>query len=149
MSNKPVTDSLKTLLADSYILYLKTQNYHWNVTGMHFASLHALFEEQYTDLFEAIDDIAEHIRTLGEKAPGSFKSYNALKTIEDADGDENADATTMIRHLRDDQYKILQTLEHLLQKAQDAEDEPSVDLAVERMRVHKKNSWMLNALLEE
>lgn len=143
MSNKPVVEGLKVLLADSYLLYLKTQNYHWNVTGPHFRSLHLLFEEQYTDLAEAVDTIAESIRALGEKAPGSFDAYQKISHIKP--GNENASANEMLKDLAGDQVAITKTLNHLLEAAQKAEDEVVVDLAVERLTTHRQNKWMLES----
>ena len=105
MVNQLITTNLKEVLADSYILYLKTQNYHWNVTGHHFKSLHLMFEEQYKDLFLAVDLIAERIRALGEKAPGTFKSYSKVTNIKE--GDENLDADSMVKDLANDQKIIV------------------------------------------
>lgn len=145
MSNQPVVDGLKKVLADSYALYTKTQNYHWNVTGPHFKSLHELFEEHYTDLFEAIDELAELIRGLGEKAPGSWKAFEELRTI--TDGDENADASTMVKDLAKDQEAIKQAILSALEAAQDAEDEVVIGALVDRLTVHSKNKWMLDSSL--
>ncbi len=145
MSNKPVVETLKKVLADSYALYLKTQNYHWNVEGPHFKSLHELFEEQYTDLATAIDEIAELIRTLGEKAPGTWRAYDGVRTVKD--GDENADAATMVQDLADDQDVIRKTLQQALEAAQNAEDEVVIGALVDRMSVHSKNRWMLQSSL--
>ena len=143
MTNHPVAEQLEKLLADSYALYLKTQNYHWNVEGPNFRPLHLLFEEQYTDLATAIDDIAERIRALGKKAPGTWKAYQALTTIKD--GDEMADAHTMVKELADDQQVIDTTLKQALKAAQEAEDEVTIGLIVDRMSVHEKARWMLNS----
>ncbi len=147
MSNTPLTDALKVVLADSYALYLKTQNFHWNVTGPNFKSLHDLFEEQYTDLAAAIDEIAERIRTLGEKAPGSFSSFSKTTSIKD--GDEEANADTMVRQLRDDQHTISAALNRALHIAEQQDDEVTVDMMIERLSVHEKNGWMLSAILGE
>ena len=97
MNHEKIANALKSVLADSYSLYFKTQNFHWNVTGPHFKSLHSLFEEQYTDLADAIDEIAERIRWLGQKVPGSLKFYSDLTSI--SSSDEHADSTTMIKEL--------------------------------------------------
>lgn len=145
MTSKAVKDGLKLALADTYALYLKTQNYHWNVTGVNFKSLHLLFEEQYTDLAAAIDDIAERIRTLGEKAPATFSAYNKMKTIED--GDEKAKSHDMVKHLSEDQAKIIETLTQVLREAQKAGDEVTVDMIIGRISVHEKNAWMLKSSL--
>ena len=143
LNTSPVADALKTLLADSYALYLKTQNYHWNVTGPNFKPLHLLFEEQYTDLAMAIDEIAERIRTLGDKAPGNWKAYAALTSIQD--GNENADATAMVSEITKDQGVLVHTLKQALEAAQEVGDEVSIGLIVDRMAVHEKNAWMLRS----
>ena len=143
MSNNPVADTLKQALADSYALYLKTQNYHWNVTGPQFKSLHEMFEEQYTDLAAAIDEIAERIRTLGETAPGTWKAYQALTSIED--GDETVDAQTMVKQLVADQATLGKTFKAVVDASEKAGDEVSVDLAIGRITVHEKNAWMLRS----
>lgn len=143
MSNKKVVDALKVGLADSYTLYLKTQNYHWNVTGPHFKGLHALFEEQYTELATAIDELAERIRALGEKAPGSYREFSKLATIKEAEGTE--DAKTMLKVLKTDHTKVAQTLTKAIQAAQNAEDEGTVDMLGGRIAAHQKHAWMLEA----
>ncbi|MCD6034810.1 MAG: dps1 [Rickettsiales bacterium] len=139
------TDALKIVLADSYTLYLKTQNYHWNVTGPQFKTLHLLFEEQYTDLAAAVDEIAERIRALGSKAPASFKNYDNLRTLKD--GNENASAPQMIQELAADQELIVTCLKTLLTTAQKAGDEATADLAIGRIALHEKNAWMLKSSL--
>ena len=144
MSNNPVAQTLKTVLADSYTLYLKTQNYHWNVTGPNFHSLHVMFEEQYTDLAVANDDIAERIRALGEVAPGSYKAFSKLATVKEAD-DTPPDASTMVKHLAQDQTVLLASLQDALEAAQKAGDEVTVGMVSERMTVHEKNRWMLQS----
>ena len=143
MSNKPVTQALKVVLADSYALYLKTHNYHWNVEGAYFKSLHELFEEQYTDLAEAIDDIAERIRALGDKAPGSFSAFSALTSI--PEGDESLDAMAMVKDLAAAQGLVLKSLNAALKAAQTADDEVTIGLVTDRMGVHEKAQWMLNS----
>jgi len=143
MSKENVIEKLKILLADTYALYLKTQNYHWNVEGVNFKPLHLLFEEQYTDLTMAVDDIAERIRTLGDKAPGTFSAYNTMKTIED--GNENADAATMVKELSEDQENIIKSLKNVLSEAQKSEDEVTIGMIVDRIAVHEKNGWMLRS----
>ena len=144
MTNKPVVEALKKVLADSYALYLKTQNYHWNVEGPRFRSLHLLFEEQYNDLAGAVDSIAELIRSAGEKAPGTWKAYAELTTIKD--GNENASAEQMVKDLAADQAAIQSTLQHALDAAQNAGDEVAADTIIGRMSVHRKNKWMLDSL---
>lgn len=143
MSNKPVTEALKTVLADSYTLYLKTQFFHWNVTGPHFRSLHLLFEEQYTDLQTAVDDIAERIRTLGEVAPGSFKAYGKLSCITEAESVPAA--ADMVKALAGDQDVILASLQKALEAAQKAGDEATIGMVTDRITIHEKNRWMLKS----
>lgn len=145
MSNHPVITALKHLLADSYTLYLKTQNFHWNVTGPQFQSLHALFMAQYSDLALAIDEIAERIRALGDFAPGSYSAYAQLATIKECT--TRPAASEMVKELAADQTIIITTLTTLLKAAQSAGDEPSADLAIQRITLHEKNRWMLNSSL--
>lgn len=144
MTNK-VIDSLKIVLADSYILYLKTQNYHWNVTGPHFKSMHLMFEEQYNDLFTAVDLIAERIRALGSKAPGSFAAYSKITNIKE--GDENLSADLMVKELASDQNIISESITKALKEAQEVGDEVTVGIVTDRLEVHQKNAWMLNSSL--
>jgi len=145
MAKKPVVDALKSLLADYYALYLKTQNYHWNVEGQNFRALHLLFEEQYTDLATAIDTIAELIRGLGEKAPASFDFYSKSATIKS--GNENAKAEQMVKELAEDQSLIQKTLQNAFDAAQKSGDEVVIGFAIERMTVHRKAAWMLRSSL--
>lgn len=141
--NQHVIQSLETLLADSYALYLKTQNYHWNVTGPQFPYLHAMFETQYTDLAAAVDLIAERIRALGAKAPGSFKDFSEMTSIKDAT--KNADAAQMLKELTADHQILVDSLKRAFDVAQKVEDEVTVGLLIERMNVHEKTHWMLQA----
>ncbi len=145
MSNNPVAEALKVALADSYALYIKTQNYHWNVTGPQFNGLHLMFENQYTDLAAAIDTIAERIRALGEKAPGSFKRYTAVTNI--SDGDENNSSQAMLEDLYKSQQIIGKTLSAALEKAETANDQVTIDLMTQRLAVHEKNAWMLKSTI--
>ena len=135
--------SLELVLADTYALYLKTQNYHWNVEGPRFKELHATFETHYDDLAEAIDTVAELIRGLGEKTPGTFAFFMNNTTIKN--GNENATEIEMLKDILDDQYNILKTLEAALKDAQDVKDEVVAGFLVERMTVHRKNAWMLKS----
>lgn len=144
-SNQPVVAALKNVLADSYMLYLKTQNYHWNVTGPRFRELHLMFEEQYTDLAMAIDTIAELIRGLGEKTPGTFDAYQKATRIKP--GDEEASAEQMVKELRDDHETIQQTLKAAIEIADDADDEVVEGALTDRLTVHRKNAWMLASSL--
>jgi starvation-inducible DNA-binding protein len=141
-----VIDGLSRLLADSYVLYLKTQNYHWNVTGPHFNALHMLFQSQYEDLALANDLIAERIRALGEKAPGSFAAFSKLTRIREEAGYPSA--TQMLKNLVKDHQALADTAEALLTAAEKEGDEPTVDLAIQRQQIHQKNRWMLQAHLE-
>ncbi len=144
--SSPVTQALKNLLADSYVLSLKTQNYHWNVTGPNFHALHLMFETQYTELAVAIDEIAERIRALGEKAPGTFEAYSALTSINTPSVD--ADANAMVKDLLASHEAILKTIKTLQDVASENDDTPSEDLANDRLSVHEKTAWMLRATAE-
>lgn len=143
MSNKLVIENLKSLLANSYALALKTQNYHWNVTGPNFKTLHVLFEEQYNDLSAAIDEIAERIRALGDKAPGSFKAYDKLSIIRDGDGELGP--KEMLEDLSGGQMLVIDVLKKALVAAQDVGDEVTIGLIVDRMTEHEKALWMLQS----
>ncbi|HLB42623.1 MAG TPA: DNA starvation/stationary phase protection protein [Gammaproteobacteria bacterium] len=145
MSNHAVVKALKFVLADNYMLYLKTQNYHWNVEGPHFKVLHLMFEEQYKELADAIDKVAELIRGLGEKAPGTFDAYITNTTIQP--GNENASADQMVKELLDDQETIHKTLRKALDSAQQANDEVVASFLIERLTVHRKIAWMLKSSL--
>ncbi len=142
---RAIAAGLSRLLADTYTLYLKTHNYHWNVTGPQFNSLHLMFEAQYTELALAVDLIAERIRALGEPAPGSYSAYAKLSSIAEADGVPSA--TEMVRQLADDQLAVVRTARGIFPIADDAHDEPSADLLTQRMQVHEKTAWMLRANL--
>jgi len=144
--NSPIVDPLNELLASSYALYLKLQNYHWNVRGPLFTTLHDLFEEQYTELVDAIDEIAERIRTLGELAPGSFTDFSRLSVVEDETG--RPDAETMIRTLIADHRAIATSAKKVVEAANAADDYASEDLAVGRIAAHEKNAWLLESHLE-
>jgi len=143
MSNENVVKNLKVLLADSYMLMLKTHNYHWNVTGPQFHAVHGLFEGQYTELFEAVDEVAERIRMLGEKAPGTFKAYAEVTSIKD--GNEKESMADMLKEILADQEKLVATAKAVLEAAQEAGDEVSADLAIQRMASHEKTVWMMKS----
>lgn len=143
---KEIADELSKVLADSYILYLKTHNYHWNVTGELFHSLHEQFEEQYTELADAIDKIAERIRALGRRAPGTFKEFNELTSIQE--DQEEPEALEMVRRLALGNEKLLRTARKALEPAKRAEDEATIDLLTQRLHVHSKTAWMLRSHLE-
>jgi starvation-inducible DNA-binding protein len=142
---KNIAGNLSRLLADSYTLYLKTHNFHWNVTGPMFSTLHTMFETQYTELATAVDEIAERIRALGVVAPGSYREFAALTTIEEATGGESAE--DMIRGLVDGQEAIVRTARSAFPAADSAGDEPTADLLTQRMQIHEKNAWMLRSML--
>lgn len=149
MSMKPnaaVVDALSALLASSYTLYLKAQNYHWNVTGPMFTTLHGLFEEQYTELATAIDEIAERIRALGSYAPGSYSAFAKLSTVREETG--NPDAMEMIRILVADHEAVAASARQVIEAAAAVADHASEDLAVGRVGVHDKNAWLLRSHLE-
>ena len=142
---KDIAKGLCHLLADTYTLYLKTHNYHWNVTGPMFNTLHLMFEAQYNELALAVDLIAERIRALGYPAPGSYREYLKLSTIPEATGSPSADE--MIRQLVEGQESIVRTSRSIFPIVDDAHDEPTADLLTQRMQVHEKTAWMLRSLL--
>lgn len=143
---KAIAEALSKVLADSYMLYLKTHNYHWNVTGELFHSLHEQFEGQYTELAEAVDEIAERIRALGHKAPGSFKEFSSLTSIEE--DTEKPEAMEMVRRLAVANEQVLRTARQALDPAKEADDEATIDLLTQRLHVHSKTAWMLRSHLE-
>lgn len=140
-----ISEKLSRLLADSYTLYLKTHNFHWNVTGPQFNTLHTMFETQYSELAVAVDDIAERIRALGVKAPGSYKDFARLTSIEESVGGESADE--MVRQLTEGQEAVVRTARKAFPAADAANDEPTADLLTQRMQLHEKNAWMLRSML--
>ena len=140
-----IAAGLSRLLADSYTLYLKTHNYHWNVTGPQFNTLHLMFEGQYTELAAAVDEIAERIRALGIRAPGSYREFSALTAIEEGEGSETAEE--MIRQLAIGQETVVRTARSAFPAADAANDEPTADLLTQRMQIHEKNAWMLRSML--
>ena len=141
-----IAQGLAKVLADTYSLYLKTQNYHWNVRGSIFHSLHIMFENQYKELALAVDVVAERIRALGELAPGSYSEFAKLASI--PEGDSHNDAQTMIRELVEGQEAVVRTCRALFPAVDEANDEPTADLLTTRMQTHEKNAWMLRSLLE-
>ena len=140
-----IAEGLSRLLGDTYTLYLKTHNYHWNVTGPMFQTLHLMFETQYNELALAVDAIAERIRALGVRAPGSYTEFSALSSI-DEDVDE-PDAEEMIRRLVKGQEAVVRTARSIFTVVEQAQDEPTADLLTQRMNVHEKTAWMLRSLL--
>ncbi len=142
---KAITDGLSRLLADTYTLYLKTHNYHWNVTGSMFQTLHLMFETQYNELALAVDLIAERIRALGAPAPGSYREFGALSSV--PEDDDHPDATEMIRRLVLGQESVARTARSLFPVIEQAHDEPTADLLTQRLQIHEKTAWMLRSLL--
>lgn len=143
---KDIAHGLSRLLADEYTLYLKTHNFHWNVTGPMFNTLHLMFETHYTEAALAVDLIAERIRALGFPAPGTYKQYVALSSIKETDGVPAA--TDMIRLLVEGHEACVKTARSIFPLADAAHDEPTADLLTQRMQLHEKTAWMLRALLE-
>lgn len=140
-----IAQSLSRLLADTYTLYLMTHNFHWNVTGPAFRTLHLMFEEQYTEMATAVDDIAERIRTLGYPAPGTYKQFSQLSSIQEPEG--VPEANEMIRQLIQGNEAVIRTCREALPLAQESDDESTSALISDRMRVHEKTAWMLRSLL--
>lgn len=141
-----IAKGLSTLLADTYTLYLKTHNFHWNVTGPMFRTLHLMFEEQYNELALAVDVIAERIRSLGVKAPGSYQEFSKLTTIKESVGDISANQ--MIAELVQGQEAVIKTARSIFPMVDECHDEPTADLLTQRMQTHEKTAWMLRSLLE-
>ena len=144
---RKIAEGLSRLLADSFVLYLKTHNFHWNVTGPQFNTLHTMFMTQYTEQWNALDAIAERIRALGYPAPGSFVAYAKLSSISEEEGTPTA--TDMIRQLVAGQEAVARTARAAFRLADEADDQPSADICTQRMDIHEKNAWMLRSMLEE
>ncbi|MDF3866144.1 DNA starvation/stationary phase protection protein [Pseudomonas denitrificans (nom. rej.)] len=142
-----IADGLSRLLADTYTLYLKTHNFHWNVTGPMFNTLHLMFEGQYNELALAVDSVAERIRALGFPAPGTYAAYARLSSIKEEEG--VPDAQQMIRLLVQGQEAVVRTARSIFPLADKVADEPTADLLTQRMQVHEKTAWMLRSLLAE
>lgn len=145
-AREEIGEGLSRLLADTYTLYLQTHNFHWNVTGPFFQQLHVLFEEHYTELAVAVDDIAERIRALGILAPGTYKELAELTSIEEVEG--NISAEEMIGRLVNSHETVVRTARKVLLTAQEAEDESSASLVGDRLVVHEKTAWMLRSHLQ-
>jgi starvation-inducible DNA-binding protein len=145
--SKTMAETLSRVLANTYTLYLKTHNYHWNVTGPQFASLHTMFETQYTELAAAVDTIAERIRALGHVAPGSYAAFGRLSEVKEAP-DSPPEAMQMIRDLAADNEALIKLAEKANEVADENNDVASGDMMIERMQVHSKTAWMLRAHLE-
>lgn len=146
-SRASIAAGLSGLLADSYTLYLMTHNFHWNVKGPMFNSLHQMFMAQYTEQWAALDLIAERIRALGYPAPGTYSEFVKLATIKEVEGVPKA--LEMVRHLVSAQEATARTARKLLPLVDDADDQPTADLLAQRLDVHEKTAWMLRSLLEE
>ena len=142
-----IAQGLSRLLADSYVLYLKTHSFHWNVEGPMFQTLHLMFMGQYTEIWNAIDPIAERIRSLGHYAPGSYKQYVKLATVKESDGVPKAEK--MVAELIAGQEAVARTARSVLPLAEDANDQPTLDLLTQRLDIHEKNAWMLRSLLKK
>ena len=142
-----IVQGLSALLADSYTLYLMTHNFHWNVTGPQFNSLHLMFMAQYTEQWNALDLIAERIRALGHHAPGTYKEFVKLASIKEVEGVPKY--TDMVRHLVAAQEATARTARQLFPVVDAANDQPTADLLTQRLEVHEKTAWMLRSLLED
>jgi starvation-inducible DNA-binding protein len=141
-----IAEGLSRVLADTYTLYLKTHNFHWNVTGPLFNTLHTMFEQQYNELSLAVDSIAERIRALGVYSPGSYKQFSKLTAIKEET--EVPEALHMVRELIADNEAVVRTARDVFPIVEQAHDAPSADLLTQRMQVHEKTAWMLRSLLE-
>jgi starvation-inducible DNA-binding protein len=143
-----IASGLSRLLADTYTLYLTTHNFHWNVTGPMFNTLHAMFMAQYTELWNAVDPVAERIRALGHPAPGSYAQFGSLASVPDAPQDPPK-ALEMVRILVQGHEAVARTARELFPLVESANDQPTADLLTQRLDIHEKTAWMLRSLLEE
>ena len=146
-ARKSIAEGLSKVLADSYTLYLKTHNYHWNVKGPMFQTLHLMFEKQYMELATAVDEIAERIRSLGERALGSYAEFSKLTSIKEEEGTPKA--KDMIASLVTAHETLIRTARNVFPKAEEANDEATADLMTQRIQVHEKTAWMLRSLLDD
>jgi starvation-inducible DNA-binding protein len=144
---REIAEGLSRLLADSYTLYLTTHNFHWNVTGPMFQTLHVMFMEQYTELWNSLDEIAERIRSLGHPAPGTYAQFGRLTSLEEVDGVPKA--KDMVKILVEGHEAVAKTARSIFPIAEDGSDEATIDLLTGRLQVHEKTAWMLRSLLEE
>jgi starvation-inducible DNA-binding protein len=144
---KDIANGLNHLLADTYTLYLMTHNFHWNVKGPMFNTLHLMFENQYTELAEAVDVIAERIRALGYPAPGTYGEFMEMSSIKEVKGQPSAEE--MIKHLVHGQESVVRTARSVFPAAEKSSDEPTKDLLTQRMQIHEKSAWMMRSLLEK
>jgi starvation-inducible DNA-binding protein len=145
---KKIADGLSRFLADSYTLYLKTHNFHWNVTGPMFNTLHVMFMQQYTEQWTALDETAERIRALGFKAPGSGAQFARLSSIGEDESEVSPDWREMVTQLVVGNEAVCKTARKVLKTADEGGDDPTVDLMTQRLQVHEKYAWMLRSLLE-
>jgi starvation-inducible DNA-binding protein len=146
-NTQKINQDLSALLADSYTLFLKLQNFHWNVKGKFFRGLHIMFEEQYNELFNAIDEIAERITSLGYDAPGTFAKFSNLRSLKDNEGVPKAEE--MVKELISDHESIVRKARSAIENAEASKDYATVDLLTKRIESHEKTAWMLRSLLEE
>ena len=145
-NREQIATALSKVQADTYTLYLKTHNYHWNVTGPMFQTLHLMFEQQYNELWLAVDLVAERIRSLGLPAPGTYRQLSALASIKEEEGIPKAEE--MIRRLVEGHETVARTARAAFKLAEEVHDQPTCDLLTQRMQVHEKTAWMLRSLLE-
>ena len=145
---KKISESLMVVLADAFTLYLKTHNFHWNITGPMFNSLHVMFETQYNEQWLALDEIAERIRALGYNVPASYGDFGKMTSIQDDVKVEHTDWREMVRQLTLGNEAVCRTARKSLEIADKAGDDPSVDMLTQRLQVHEKNAWMLRSLLQ-
>ncbi|TGK12334.1 DNA starvation/stationary phase protection protein [Leptospira fluminis] len=141
-----INQGLQSLLADTYFLYLKTHNYHWNVTGPLFNTLHLMFMTQYTELWNALDLVAERIRSLGYPAPGTYKAFAKLTSLKEEDGVPKAE--DMLKNLVEGHEAVIRTARGILPAAESGGDEVTTDLLTQRLEIHEKTAWMLRSMLE-
>ncbi|MEI7013897.1 Dps family protein [Leptospira licerasiae] len=141
-----INQGLQKLLADTYFLYLKTHNYHWNVTGPLFNTLHLMFMTQYTELWNALDLVAERIRSLGYPAPGTYKAFSSLTSLKEEDGVPKAEE--MLKNLVEGHEAVIRTARAILPSADSGGDEVTTDLLTQRLEIHEKTAWMLRSMLE-
>ncbi|EPG75196.1 ferritin-like protein [Leptospira fainei serovar Hurstbridge str. BUT 6] len=141
-----INKGLQSLLADTYFLYLKTHNYHWNVTGPLFNTLHLMFMTQYTELWNALDLVAERIRSLGYPAPGTYKAFSSLTSLKEEDGVPKAEE--MLKNLVEGHEAVIRTARAILPAAESGGDEVTTDLLTQRLEIHEKTAWMLRSMLE-
>jgi starvation-inducible DNA-binding protein len=147
-ARKAVVKDLENVLADTYTLYLKTHHYHWNVTGPMFQTLHVLFEQQYNNLWTAVDEIAERIRSLGHFAPGTYQEFADRTSVEVDKPGKVPEASVMVANLVKGHEAVVRTIRPALARADEAGDDVTVDLLTQRLTFHEKTAWMLRALLE-